>query len=80
MPLPIEKQVVIIYAGTQGYVDKLPVDSLKAYEQELYRHIDEKHPDLWKEIREKREIKDDLKKKLEKVLEKFSKNFVASED
>ena len=79
VPLPIERQVVIIYAGTQGYVDKLPVDALKAYEEELYRHIDEKHPDLWKEIREKREIKDELKKKLEKVLENFSKNFVASE-
>ncbi len=80
VPLPVERQVVIIYAGTQGYVDKLPVDSLKAYEQELYRHIDEKHPDLWKDIKEKRELTDDIKKQLDKVLKKFTKNFVASED
>ncbi len=56
VPLPVEKQVVIIYAGTNGFVDKLPVDSLDEYEEELYRYIDEKHPDLWTEIREKREI------------------------
>ncbi|MCC6901446.1 MAG: hypothetical protein IT377_20915 [Polyangiaceae bacterium] len=78
VPLPIEKQVVIIYAGTNGFVDKLPVDSLKEFEQELYRHIDEKHPDLWSDIREKREITDEIKKKLDKVLKKFVKGFVAS--
>jgi F-type H+/Na+-transporting ATPase subunit alpha len=78
VPLPVEKQVVLIYAGTNGFVDKLPVESLKQFEAELYRHVDEKHPDLWKEIREKREINDELKKKLDKVLKKFTKGFVAS--
>jgi F-type H+-transporting ATPase subunit alpha len=80
VPLPVEKQVVIIYAGTNGFVDKLPVDSLREYEQELYRFIDEKHPDFWTEIREKKEIGDDLKKKLDKALKKFTKNFVASKE
>jgi F-type H+-transporting ATPase subunit alpha len=78
VPLPIEKQVLIIYAGTNGFVDKLPVASLKSFEQELYRHVDEKHPDLWTDIREKREITDEVKKKLDKVLKKFVKGFVAS--
>ncbi|GMV13395.1 MAG: F0F1 ATP synthase subunit alpha [Polyangiaceae bacterium] len=78
VPLPVEKQVVIVYAGTGGFVDKLPVESLKEFEQELYRHIDEKHPDLWSDIRDKREITDEIKKKLDKVLKKFVKNFVAS--
>ncbi|MBI3201658.1 MAG: F0F1 ATP synthase subunit alpha [Myxococcales bacterium] len=78
VPLPIEKQVVIIYAGTNGFVDKLPVESLKEFETELYRHIDEKHPDLWSDIRDKREINDEIKKKLDKVLKKFVKGFVAS--
>ncbi|MCK6533691.1 MAG: F0F1 ATP synthase subunit alpha [Polyangiaceae bacterium] len=78
VPLPVEKQVLIIYAGTNGFVDKLPVESLKEFEQELYRHVDEKHPDLWSDIREKREITDEIKKKLDKVLKKFVKNFVAS--
>jgi F-type H+/Na+-transporting ATPase subunit alpha len=80
VPLPVEKQVVIIYAGTNGFVDKLPVDSLREYEQELYRFIDEKHPDFWTEIRDKKEIGDDLKKKLDKALKKFTKNFVASKE
>ncbi len=78
VPLPIEKQVVIVYVGTQGFVDKLPVEALKQYEAELYSHIDEKHPDIWQEIRDKREIGDDLKKKLDKVVKKFTKGFVAS--
>jgi len=80
VPQPVEKQVVIIYAGTNGYVDKLPVESLKAYEKELFRHIDEKHSDLWGEIRDKRELTDEIKKKLDKVLKKFTKSFVASSD
>ncbi|MBK7584376.1 MAG: F0F1 ATP synthase subunit alpha [Myxococcales bacterium] len=80
VPLAVEKQVVIVYAGTNGFVDKLPVASLKAFEKELYSHIDEKHPDLWEDIREKREITDDVKKKLDKVLKKFVKNFVASSE
>jgi F-type H+-transporting ATPase subunit alpha len=80
VPLPIEKQVVIVYAGTNGFVDKLPVDSLRSYEKELFRHIDEKHSELWGEIRDKRELTDDIKKKLDKVLKKFTKSFVASSD
>src|ERR1700709_188471 len=61
VPLAVEKQVVIIFAGTQGYVDKLPVDSLRNYETELYRFIDEKHADLWEDIRTKKEITDEIK-------------------
>jgi F-type H+-transporting ATPase subunit alpha len=78
VPLPIEKQVVIVYAGTQGFVDKLPVESLRQFEVELYRYLDKKHPDIWEDIRTKRELTDDLKKKLDKALKKFSKGFVAS--
>ncbi len=80
VPLPVEKQVVIVYAGTAGYTDKLPVDSLKQYEIDLYRYVDEKHPELWTEIKTKREITDDIKKLLDKVLKAFGKKFVASEE
>src|SRR6186713_1763349 len=76
VPLPVEKQVVIVYAGTAGYVDKLPVESLKQYEQDLYRYIDEKHPELWTEIKAKRELTDEIKKTLDKVLKTFGKKFV----
>jgi F-type H+-transporting ATPase subunit alpha len=80
VPLPVEKQVVIVYAGTAGYVDKLPVESLKQYEQDLYRYIDEKHPELWTDIKAKRELTDDIKKLLDKALKAFGKKFVASEE
>ena len=80
VPLAVEKQVVIIFAGTQGYVDKLPVESLRSYEEELYRFIDEKHADLWEDIRTKKEINDEIKKKLEKVLKTFGKQFVSSKE
>jgi F-type H+/Na+-transporting ATPase subunit alpha len=78
VPLPVEKQVVTVYAGTAGYTDKLPVESLKQYEEDLYRYIDEKHPELWTEIKTKREITDDTKKTLDKALKAFGKKFVSA--
>jgi F-type H+-transporting ATPase subunit alpha len=80
VPLAVEKQVVIIFAGTQGYVDKLPVESLRQYEEELYRYIDEKEPSLFEDIRTKKEVNDEIKKKLEKVLKAFGKQFVSSKE
>ncbi|HEY6080839.1 MAG TPA: F0F1 ATP synthase subunit alpha [Polyangiaceae bacterium] len=78
VPLPVEKQVVIVYAGTAGFTDKLPVESLKQFEQDLYRYIDDKHPELWTEIKTKREITDETKKVLDKALKSFIKKFAAS--
>jgi F-type H+-transporting ATPase subunit alpha len=46
---------------------------------ELYRFIDDKHPEIWQEIREKREVDDELKKKVDKALKAFTKQFVASQ-
>jgi F-type H+-transporting ATPase subunit alpha len=80
VPLPVEKQAVLIYAGINGHTDKLPVESLKSFEQELYRYVDEKHPDLWDDLKKKKEIDDDVKKKLDKMLKGFGKRFVAGSD
>jgi len=77
-PLPVEKQVVIVYAGTKGFIDKLSVESLGEYEKELYRFIDEKHPEIWKTIREKKAITDDFKPTFEAALKSFTDGFVAS--
>ncbi|MCB9589567.1 MAG: F0F1 ATP synthase subunit alpha [Polyangiaceae bacterium] len=78
VPQQVERQIVIIYAGTKGFLDNLPVESLKAFEQELFLHIDEKHASIWKDITEKKKLDDDLTKKLDKVIKKFVKGFVAS--
>jgi F-type H+-transporting ATPase subunit alpha len=80
VPLPVEKQVLVVYAGTNGYTDKLPVESLREFEAELYGFIDDNHPEIWQEIRQKREIDEELKGKVDKALKTFTKRFVASKE
>ncbi|HEV8549300.1 MAG TPA: F0F1 ATP synthase subunit alpha [Polyangiaceae bacterium] len=77
VPVPVERQAVIVFAGTNGYTDKLPVDSLKTYESELYAFIDKNHPDIWDDIKKTKDIGDELKKKVERALTDFGKHFVA---
>jgi len=76
-PLPVEKQTLIIFAGTNGFVDHLPVSALKKYEQDLYAFVESKHPDLFPEILKKRELTDDLRTKLNNILEEFKAVFKA---
>src|SRR5262247_3710306 len=76
-PLPVEKQVLIIYAGTNGFVDELPLAALKKYEQELYSFVESKHPDIFADILKKRELDNDLRGKMNKALEEFKEVFKA---
>jgi len=78
VPLGVEKQVVVIYAGIKGYADELPVDSLKAFEQELFAYIDNKVPELFEGLRKKPELTDEMVALLDKTLKQFTKQFVAS--
>ncbi|HEX5099006.1 MAG TPA: F0F1 ATP synthase subunit alpha [Polyangiaceae bacterium] len=78
VPLPVERQVLIVFAGTNGYTDKLPVESLKEYERELYAYVDKNHADIWEDIKKTKDIGDETKKKVEKALSDFGKHFVAS--
>ena len=75
VPLPVEKQVLIIYAGTTGLLDDLPVSSLKAFEEDLYKFVEQKHPDIFKEIIDKKTLGDDLKARMTKAVEAFKKKF-----
>jgi F-type H+-transporting ATPase subunit alpha len=79
VPLPVEKQVVTIFAGTQGYCDSLPVSSLRRFELELHKHIETKHNDILESIRTKKEIDNDLRKKLGDVIASFAKDFGAAQ-
>jgi F-type H+-transporting ATPase subunit alpha len=76
-PLPVEKQILIIYAGTNGFVDDLPLTALKKYEQELYSFIELKHPEVFSDIIKKRELDGELRGKLNKALEEFKTVFKA---
>ena len=74
-PLPVERQILIIYAGTNGYVDDLPLSALKRFEEELYSFVESKHPDLFADILKKRELDGDLRGKINKILEEFKRTF-----
>ncbi len=74
-PLPVEKQILTIYAGTKGFVDHLPLDTLKKYEHELHAFVEDKHPEIFTEIVKKRELNDELSEKINKALEEFNSIF-----
>jgi len=76
-PLPVEKQITIIYAATQGHVDALPVDAVQRFERELYAFLEAKHAALLKELREKKELVPGLQEKLEAALAEFGRLFTA---
>jgi len=77
VPLPIERQIVIIYAGTNGYVDDVPVEEVGRFETELYRFLDSRHPEILDLLRDKKKIDDDVEEGLKAALEKFQAEFTA---
>jgi F-type H+-transporting ATPase subunit alpha len=74
-PLPIEKQVVIIYAGANGYLDDIPATSVVKFEAELYPFIEAKFPEILDGIRAKQKIDDEIENKLKTALEDFKSQF-----
>jgi F-type H+-transporting ATPase subunit alpha len=76
-PLPVEKQVLIIFAGTNGYLDQVPVGEVGTYESELYRYFDLRHPGVLKTLAEKKQIDDELKGQLTAALKDFGQQFAA---
>jgi F-type H+-transporting ATPase subunit alpha len=76
-PLPIEKQVVIIYAGANGYLDDIPATSVVKFEAELYPFIESKYPEILEGIRAKQKIDDEVENKLKTALEDFKSQFSA---
>jgi F-type H+-transporting ATPase subunit alpha len=75
-PLPVEKQVVIIYAGTNAFLDDLPVEQCRQFEAELYKFLDNSKPGILQAIREKKTLDDDLKKQIGDALKEFKDRFV----
>ncbi len=76
-PLPFEKQVLVIFAANNGFVDDYPVSALKRYETELITFFDTRKSDLVADLRDKKAIDDDLKAKLTAALDEFKKEFTA---
>jgi len=77
-PMSLAEEVVVLFAGVRGFVDKYPVTRLKAYEEELLKFVSTKYADVMKEIDTKQEITADLDKKLREVLKEFDSVFAAA--
>ena len=77
-PMPFEKQTVSIFAGTNGYLDEIPVDDVLRFESELHDHIERK-TGIFTTIRETLKLDDDTTEELKSVLDEFSRNFASSD-
>jgi F-type H+/Na+-transporting ATPase subunit alpha len=78
VPMTVDRQIVSIYAGTNGYLDAIPVEAVREFESELLRFIDEQHPDIWKLLNEERQLTDKLRTALDTACKAFAAKFVAS--
>ncbi len=76
-PMSLAQEVVILYAGTRGFLDKYPIDKLKNYEPQLLSFVQGKYPEIMKEIDEKKIIGPELDKKLRDVLTEFDSVYVS---
>jgi len=76
-PLPFSKQILIIYAGTNGYLDDVPVEQVRPFEKALYEYVDTMNPGLFASIMQKKALDDQLKTEMNKVLKECKERFMA---
>ncbi len=77
-PLPVARQIIIIYAATKDYLDSIPVSEIDRYEQELYTALDTNHKELMDELESTGTLSEELEAKFDEVLEDFTKSFEQS--
>jgi F-type H+-transporting ATPase subunit alpha len=77
-PVAVEKQVIIVYAATRGFIDPVEIDQVRRYEEDLYRFLEARYPQVLTTIAEKKILDDDLKKTIESALAEFGKNFTGT--
>ena len=74
-PMPVERQVAIIFAGTNGYLDNIPVEFVKKYESDFLDEMESLHKDVLDAIKTSKEISDETKGKLDTILKDFTERF-----
>src|SRR5215469_14967653 len=79
-PLPFSKQILIISAGTGGFLDDLPVDQVRDFEKELYRYVDSTNPGLLRAIMEKKILDDELKAQIQDMIKQAKQQFVSQKE
>jgi F-type H+-transporting ATPase subunit alpha len=77
-PVPVEKQVTIVYAATKGFIDPVALEDVERYEEELYRFLETRHATVLNSIAEKKILDDDIKPALEAALKEFGAQFAAA--
>ncbi|MCL4217243.1 MAG: F0F1 ATP synthase subunit alpha [Candidatus Hydrogenedentes bacterium] len=78
-PVPVEKQILIIYTATSGYLDAVPVRDVARYERELSNFLDGQHPEILEELGRTGQLSDDLQAKINEALKTFTETFTATE-
>ena len=76
-PLDEIDQVLSIFAGTQGYLDKIPVNKVAEWEQDLLEHVHGNHQATWDKLAEKKDLDDELTQEVRDIIEKFNAQFMA---
>jgi F-type H+-transporting ATPase subunit alpha len=77
LPQPFSQQILIIYAGTNGYLDDLDVEQIRAFETEMQKYVESMNPNLLDAIMQKKTLDDALKADIEKTLKEFKQRFVS---
>ncbi|MEV4315827.1 F0F1 ATP synthase subunit alpha [Actinocrispum sp. NPDC049592] len=78
-PVPVDEQVISIFIGTRGYADSVPVEDVRRFERELIDHIRRQHGGILQEIRDTKDLSDELIDRLGEVVDKFKEQFTASD-
>ncbi|KUO61981.1 MAG: ATP synthase subunit alpha [Gracilibacter sp. BRH_c7a] len=76
-PMPVEEQVMVIYAATKGHIDDIPLDRIKAFEQEFLRFMRTVKADILEKIRAEKALSDELNTQIEKAIKEFKQGFMA---
>ena len=75
-PVPLEKQVMIIYAGTKGYLDEIPAIDVRSFEKAFIEYMDKEFPDIGHELGKSKVLSDDTAKKLDSAIDSFKKRWL----
>jgi F-type H+-transporting ATPase subunit alpha len=79
-PMPVENQVSVIYAVTNGYLDTLPIERVRAWERGFHEHLASRHQDILDGIREGKELTKEIEAKLVAAIKEYLEVFAATED
>jgi F-type H+-transporting ATPase subunit alpha len=77
VPLPVEQQILIVFAGVNGHVDDLPAEAIRSFEQGLFRFVGASYPEIYNELNEKKVVGDDLRQKIEQAVREYKEEFKA---